>query len=52
MPSLKSGSYIGRFDDEKMKRRYQDALKSKVSGFVECVSGIEHAGTYCRNGVS
>ena len=32
-----------RFDDEEVKHRYQDVLKSKVSGFVECVSRMEHA---------
>ena len=29
---------LDRFDDERVKRRYHNALKSEVSGFVECVS--------------
>ena len=35
---------LDRFDDEEVKRRYQNALKSEVSGFVGCVSAKEHAG--------
>ena len=35
---------LDRFDDEEVNRRYQNALKSLVSGFVECVSRKEYAG--------
>ena len=36
--------WLDRFDDEEVKRRYHNALKSEVSGFVECVSRKEHSG--------
>ena len=35
---------LDRFDDAEVKRRYQSALKSEVSGFVECVSRKEYEG--------
>ena len=35
---------LDRFDDEEVKCRCQNALKSEVSGFVECVSRKERAG--------
>ena len=36
---------LDRFDDEEVERSNQNALKSDVSGFVECVSRMEHAGS-------
>ena len=35
---------LHRFDDEEVKRRYYNALKSEVSGFVQCITRKEHAG--------